>query len=541
MSNDGEPGDTSSITLTSPDGGLEDVHSQLEKVWEQAPYVEFVDRISFETALIELVSNVFQHTDSGTSPSCTLTIQTFPDRIECSVVDLGLPKHVQLTGLKMPEESAESGRGILLIQALVSEFRYTREGDHNRWHIVKKILPTAEKFNPKSQLSSVRPINEKARQNALESLNVLDTAPEERLDLITRMTQRLFGVESCVISLLDNDRQWFKSRIGLACEETPRDQAFCDYTIRQYETMVVPDAHIDARFQANPLVTGEPNIRFYAGFPIEVGDGQPIGTLCIFDPHPRILTEPEKALLRDLAMIAQNELVGSRDLQQAREVQNGLLPTVLPRMPGYEIAGICLPTQAVGGDFYDWYEVVDGVAFTLADVMGKGTGAAIIAATVRAALRTTSQQSDLTKVIESAARTFDADLEASGKFVTLFHARLKTDTGAVEYVDAGHGLSWIFRVNGELEYLSSGNLPLGMNIGEPWIVKSAILGIGDTLVSISDGVLDLISGLRAGLEQATGIVASSSSAQGVVDALQQIAQSHNAPDDVTILVLRRSK
>jgi anti-sigma regulatory factor (Ser/Thr protein kinase) len=541
MSNGGEQGNTSWITLTSPESGLEDVHLQLEKVWEQAPYVEFIDRLSFETALIELVSNIFQHEDSGISPACTLTIQTFPDRIECNLVDSGVPKNVQLTGRKMPEESAESGRGILLIQALVSELCYTRDGDYNRWTIIKKILPTGSDFSPVPQLSLVRPINEKARQHALESLNILDTAPEERLDLITRMTQKLFGVETCTISLIDDDRQWFKSRIGLDVEETPRDQAFCDYTIRQYETMVVPDAHLDSRFQANPLVTGPPKIRFYAGFPIEVGDGQPIGTLCIFDPNPRILTEPEKALLRDLAMIAQNELAGSRDLAQAREVQNGLLPTTLPHMPGYEIAGICLPSQAVGGDFYDWYEVENGVSFTLADVMGKGTGAAIIAATVRAALRTTSQQSDITKVIASAAKTFDADLEASGKFVTLFHAQLHTDTGKLEYVDAGHGLSWIFRANGELDYLSSGNLPLGLNLGEPWIVKSTILGVGDTLVSISDGVLDLVTGLRAGLEQAASIVARSSTAQAVVDALQQIAESRSAPDDVTILVLRRSK
>ncbi len=541
MPNSVEQGNTSRITLTSSEQGLDDVHEQLERVWAQAPYVKFIDRLSFETALIEMVSNVFQHADSDITPLCTVTIETFPDRVESTVVHGGPAKEVQLTGRSMPDESAESGRGILLIQALVSELRYTREGDYNHWHMVKKILPADGEFSSVPKVSLTRPINEKARQNALESLNILDTAPEERLDLITRMTQRLFGVETCTISLIDNDRQWFKSRIGLAVEETPREQAFCDHTIRQYDTMVVPDAHVDPRFQNNPLVTGAPLIRFYAGYPIEVGDGEPIGTLCIFDPNPRILTEPEKELLRDLALIAQNELVGSRDLQQAREVQNGLLPTSVPDMPGYEIAGLCLPSQAVGGDFYDWCEVEDGVAFTLADVMGKGTGAAIIAATVRAVLRATSRQSEISKAMDFAVKSLEADLAASGKFVTLFYGRLHTDTGVVEYVDAGHGLSWVFKANGALEYLSSEALPLGMNMDEPWKVKSTVLEIGDTLVSISDGVLDLITGLRAGLAQATEVVAKSANAQEVVDALQQIAESQSAPDDVTILVLRRSK
>lgn len=305
--------------------------------------------------------------------------------------------------------------------------------------------------------------------------------------------------------------------------------------------MVISDSHLDSRFKNNPLVMGDPRIRFYAGFPIEAEGGEPIGTLCIFDPSPRLLTEPEKELLRDLALIAQNELVDSRDLQQARAVQNGLLPAASPAMFGYEIAGVCLPSQAVGGDFYDWCEIKGGIAFTLADVMGKGTAAAIIAATVRAVLRSTATQTEIIKAIESASKALASDLEASGKFVTLFHARLHTETGEVEYVDAGHGLSWIFRSDGQIDYLSSGALPLGMNMTEPWIVKSNHLGVGDTLVSVSDGVLDLVTYLREGLALAAEVVAKSHNAQGVVDALKEVADSQSAPDDVTILVLRRSK
>jgi anti-sigma regulatory factor (Ser/Thr protein kinase) len=532
---------THTITLTSPEDGFDAVYSLLEKLWIAAPDVETIDRVGFETALIELVSNVFQHGDSDVRPLCTITVKTYPDRIECSLVDAGVPVDVVLTGLSMPDEAAESGRGILLIQALVNELSYTREGDLNRWHMVKKTASQNFSPNAEPQVLHPRTIDEAVRQQALNSLNVLDTAPEERFDLITRLTQKLFGVETCAISLIDADRQWFKSRVGLDPAETSRNVAFCDYTIRQYDTMVVPDARVDPRFQANPLVTGDPNIRFYAGYPLEAGDNQPIGSLCIFDPNPRILTEEEKDLLRDLAMCVQNELLVSHDLERAKEVQNGLLPRAFPEISGYEAAGVCLPSQAVGGDFYDWYLAQGQMVLTLADVMGKGTGAAIIAATVRAVLRAASWQADIGTAIESAAATLNDDLSSSGKFVTLFYARLHPETGLLEYVDAGHGLSSIVRANGLVDHLASESFPLGLDMGEPWKVKSTTLEIGDTLVSVSDGVLDLFDGTLGGLVRAGALVHAGNSAQGIVDDLRELARPQSAPDDVTILVVRRTK
>ncbi len=296
------------IALTSPKERSDAIHSQLERVWVEAPHVNSADRFSFETALIELVSNVFNHGDFDVAPSCVVTLNTYPDRIECSVVDSGSPRNLQIAGHSTTDEIAESGRELLLIQALVDELSYIREGDLNRWQMVKKTARREFSLETEPRVSLPRPINEAARQQALESLKVLDTAPEDRLDIITRMAQKSFGVETCAISLIDNDRQWFKSRVGLAVEETIRSVAFCDHTIRQYDVMVVPDAQVDPRFQNNPLVTGDPHIRFYAGYPLEVENGQPIGSFCIFDSKPRTLTEPEKKLLRDLALIARNEL-----------------------------------------------------------------------------------------------------------------------------------------------------------------------------------------------------------------------------------------
>lgn len=529
------------VDLTSPEAGFDTVHSLLEQLWIDAPYVDTLNRSGFETALIELVSNVFQHGDSDITPLCTITVTVYSDHIECSLLDAGTPRELHLTGRSLPDEYAQAGRGIILIQALVDELSYTREGERNHWRMVKKTASPEVALDTVPQVLRSRPIDEATRQQALESLYILDTPPEDRFDMITRLTQRLFGVETCTISLIDNDRQWFKSRTGIDNAETSRSVAFCDYTIRQYDAMVVPDAREDPRFKNNSLVTGDPNIRFYAGYPLEIADHQAIGTLCVFDPNPRVLSDNEKGLLKDLAFLVQNELVASQDSQRAKEVQAGLLPNNVPNLHGYEFAGLCLPSQAVGGDFYDWFQVEDGVAITLADVMGKGTGAAIIAATVRAVLRSTSQKSDLGTAIRAAAATLEEDLSNSGKFVTLFYARLHTDTGLLEYVDAGHGLTTIIRANGVQELLSSEGLPLGLHRNEPWIVMTTSLEIGDTLISASDGTLDLYDGTINGLMEAALRAHQLSSAQAIADRLKEIAKPKSVPDDVTILVIRRIK
>ena len=132
--------------------------------------------------------------------------------------------------------------------------------------------------------------NEATRQAALDSLKIVDTPPEERFDRITRLAKQLFGVETAAITLIDHDRQWFKSKIGLESQETLRSVAFCDVTIRESANFTVADASQDSRFHNNPLVTGDPNIRFYAGYPLETSGGERVGALCIFDPHPRVFT-----------------------------------------------------------------------------------------------------------------------------------------------------------------------------------------------------------------------------------------------------------
>ena len=152
------------------------------------------------------------------------------------------------------------------------------------------------------------PDDEQARLKTLRSLKILDTAPEERFDRLTRMARRIFGVPIALVSLVDENRQWFKSRDGLDVSETVRDFSFCGHAILGDDVFIVPDATKDARFADNPLVTSEPYIQFYAGCPLKYSDGSKLGTLCVLDTRPREFSVDDREALRDLAATVEREL-----------------------------------------------------------------------------------------------------------------------------------------------------------------------------------------------------------------------------------------
>lgn len=157
------------------------------------------------------------------------------------------------------------------------------------------------------QVPSIPP-NEPCRLSTLTALNILDTAPEERFDRVTRVAKRLFNVKIACVSLVDKQRQWFKSAIGTDVRQTPRDISFCGHAILKDELFHISDATQDSRFANNPLVTEPPHVRFYAGQPLHAPNGQLMGTLCIIDDQPRQLTDEDKLALKDLAMMVEDEL-----------------------------------------------------------------------------------------------------------------------------------------------------------------------------------------------------------------------------------------
>lgn len=144
--------------------------------------------------------------------------------------------------------------------------------------------------------------NEADRLVSLDSLELLDTPSEPEFDAIVAEAAERLKVPIALVSLIDADRQWFKARVGLDATETPRQAAFCHYTIRRADgVLVVPNAEQDERFAENPLVTGDPHIRFYAGASVTAPDGARIGTLCIIDRKPRELSEADREALERLA------------------------------------------------------------------------------------------------------------------------------------------------------------------------------------------------------------------------------------------------
>jgi GAF domain-containing protein len=155
------------------------------------------------------------------------------------------------------------------------------------------------------------PADEAARLWALRGLDLLDTPAEERFDRLTRLAAALFDVPVALVTLVDRERQWFKSRHGLDLLETHRDASFCAHAILGDDIMVIPDAQQDCRFADNPLVAGEPRARFYAGFPVRASNGACVGTLCLIDTRPRDLDGAKLALLRDLGSLVRRELNGA--------------------------------------------------------------------------------------------------------------------------------------------------------------------------------------------------------------------------------------
>lgn len=168
------------------------------------------------------------------------------------------------------------------------------------------------------------PADEASRQQALDELELLDTPAELYLDTLVRLARDLFQVESVLISLIDHDRQWFKARIGLDAAQTSRDVSFCGHAVAAGELLVVPDTLENACFRDNPLVSGAPFIRFYAGQPLHSTNGQAIGTLCLLDSAPRILSPQEHQYMQDLATLAEGYLYLRSLSQQTQNLRQAV-------------------------------------------------------------------------------------------------------------------------------------------------------------------------------------------------------------------------
>jgi sigma-B regulation protein RsbU (phosphoserine phosphatase) len=377
------------------------------------------------------------------------------------------------------------------------------------------------------------------RLAALGELDIMGTPPEERFDRITRMARDLFGVPMAEIHFLDETTLFTKSpQLPGWPLQYPRAGTFCDATLREQRMIVIPDLETDGEFAAHENVAGAPHVRFYAGRPLMVESDLAVGTLCLLDFVPRELTADQEALLDELGDWVERELRDRLERDRAADVQMRLAPDDESHPAGYEFSGLSIPLRGLAGDFYSWRggDVVD---LTLVDVMGKGTAAAIVGAGVRSAFHARTGAS-ASEVVTAVNEQLLDDFAATGTFATLFHARLETATGRLSFVDAGHGLSVLLRPDGSFQRLASLGLPLGIAAEGGWVDQTVELASGDSLVSFTDGLLDLYDGTLDSLTEATELARSSGSTEEFFAAIRALADSGKALDDITVLVVTRT-
>jgi phosphoserine phosphatase RsbU/P len=383
------------------------------------------------------------------------------------------------------------------------------------------------------------------RQRAIDALGIgvpVEQRRDERFDKITRLARNVFGTAWASITVLDGRQAWFPSALGFDQAVMAREDTFCDRAHRADATTVVPDATADPEYAQLPAVTND-GIRFYAGAPLRDQLGNVVGTFCVFDTAPRTFDADQQQTLEDLAAWAEQELVASSEMLRAGQVQKAMLPDAALEADGWRVEGVCLPALTVGGDLFDFALTNDVIHIGLGDVMGKGTGAALIGAGVRAAVRSTHPAvvsgADLGATTYRVARTLQGDLDRGGAFVTLFQCAIDVRDGSVRYVDAGAGLCVVARAGGEIERLVSSDRPIGILEDDTWTEHHTHLAPGDRMLVFSDGLFDLLEDQHEWWEEVGRLVAKHAEPADILDAVRDLATEQVSLDDVTAVAVYR--
>jgi sigma-B regulation protein RsbU (phosphoserine phosphatase) len=377
---------------------------------------------------------------------------------------------------------------------------------------------------------------EAARIEAVRRYDILDTPPDGAFDRIARLAARWFDVPVATVTIVDEDRIWFKATHGLdGVTQIGRDPGLCGSAVLADDTYVVTDALSDPRACDNPLVTGELGVRFYAAAPITTADGHRLGTVNVIDTRPREIDQAGMGTLRDLAAVVLDELELrlsamqrlrlERELREQAErdraeiesfagtLQRSLVPPALPRVPGLESAALYRTASAreVGGDFYDLFPLTGGRwAVTLGDVCGKGAPAASLTSFIRYTLRAlAAHHDDPVRVLAelNAAMIAEQSLDALPKFCTVLFAVLTpppparpdepSDPAAggagfeVTVASGGHPPPFLLPAAGGARPfpVPPGTL-VGMLPDVPFATGTRRLGPGDALVLYTDGLTE---------------------------------------------------
>ncbi len=415
--------------------------------------------------------------------------------------------------------------------------------------------------------------DEENRLAAVRRYAILDTPPDGSFDRICSLAARRFGVPFASVTIVDEERIWFKAIEGLDAVEIPRVPGLCASAILQGEPYIVTDALSDPRTAGNPLVHGEDGlgVRFYAAAPITTSDGFRLGTVNVLGTEPRArVTDDETRDLEDLAAIVMDELelrlaaireIGhaqARSVQAteqhqraqklARTLQRSLSPPRLPSVDGLDVAVLYEPYAAedVGGDFYDHFPIgQERSGFFLGDVCGKGAEAAAVTSLARYTMRTAAMLNedpwailaDLNAALRmEGGRAMQTCTVAYGEIVT------NGGTASVRLAVAGHPAPLVVRADGRVEVTTAHGTILGAFPDPAFHTCAIALGPGDAIVVYSDGVLDLQSDTSELDERRIARTLGGrppASAQELVDRLwQAVHDTGELRDDIAIMTLR---
>ena len=374
-----------------------------------------------------------------------------------------------------------------------------------------------------------------------EELSQLGSEGYER---VVRLAQAVFGTPVAALNFLGRDKQYVMSAVGFPTGAMPRSQSICQFTVQEDRLLEFTDLREDDRTKNLDVVTGPLKARYYAGVPLRSTSGQPVGTLCIVDLVPRELGASERVMLEDLGSLVESELAVQEEMLKAGDVQRSLLPTEDPHVPGWEVAGRVVQYREAGGDFFDWNvidnpEDPDQFQVVLADVMGKGLAASLLAAEIRAVLRGHSRYTNVGGTLGRTTKTAKGDLEANGRFVTMWIGRIDPPTGRLDWIDVGHGLAALVSPGKPTKRLYMEYAPLGVPIDQSWRHRTDYMEPGDTLIIISDGVFDVFGSVDALMDKIPELMAQAPTCQEMVDTIVTYASTHGTADDCTALVLRR--
>lgn len=368
---------------------------------------------------------------------------------------------------------------------------------------------------------------EEDRLDALYDLQILDTPPDPAFERIISVTRRLFNVPIVLVSFVDEHRQWFKARCGLEVQETERSVSFCAHAIRKRDRMlVVLDTLDDPRFLDNPVVTGPPHVRFYAGAVVTAPNGAPLGTLCIIDMKPReSFVGEDRTTLADLAALVSDELKlreaglrlqsqldeaeltnsrltemldrQDREMRLAAQAQRTILPPEGHRAPGLKTGTMLRPSYIMSGDAYGFGALSEECGyFWLADVAGHGLAAALLATTLSLVLTdellfesTSGVGRPPAEVLQRLHRQLALWRDEQSYFTMVYGARRAGENG-VRIAVAGHPPPIVMAPREPPRALAAGGLPVGMfektRFEDQWIP----LEPGARVLVYSDGVTD---------------------------------------------------